>query len=135
MGRLTRRKRLASANKDARMESRKFSKQFLVEAEMTGDELKALRVAYRLSQKQLADILGVTVVTIKRAERKKGKEFPSRLLKSLLTEAQLRGRLKLPEGELKVPQGYLNVPQRQLKLAEDAFKDRKRENKKPRGKS
>jgi len=135
MVRLIRRERLASAKKDAQTESRKFPKQFLVKAEMTGDELKALRVAYRLSQKQLADILGVRVVTIKRAERKKGEEFPSRLLKSLLTEAQLRGQLKLPEGELKVPKGYLKIPQRQLKLAEDAFKDKKREDKKPRGKS
>ena len=138
MARLIRRRALTSGKKDAWPEAGRFPKQFLLKIEMTGNELKALRAAFRLSQSQLAGILGVTVVTIKRAERTKDKEFPSRLLKSLLAEAQLRGQLKLPQGERKVPEDYAKDLEAGLSFAEKPAQygqAKKRQGKKPRKKS
>jgi transcriptional regulator with XRE-family HTH domain len=105
---------------------------------MTGNELKALRAAYRLSQNQLARILGVTVVTIKRAERTKEKEFSSRVLNLLLDKAQREGRLKIPEGEPKGRQAHFTYPEGEFRVAEQPAQygqDKKRQGKKPGKKS
>jgi transcriptional regulator with XRE-family HTH domain len=141
MLRLIRRRPLASAKKHAWPELRTLPSEFPVKAEMTGNELKALRAAYRLSQSQLAKILGVTVVTIKRAERTKEKEFPSRLLRSLIAEAQVQGRLGVPKAEPKVSEGYSGYLEGGvrggLRLAEKPAQygeGQKRQHKKPRKK-
>ena len=138
MPQLIRRRPLASAKKDAWPELRTLPSEFPVKAEMTGNELKALRAAYRLSQSQLARILGVTVVTIKRAERTKEKEFPSRVLNLLLDKAQREGRLKIPEGEPKGREGHFTYPAAEFTVAEQPAQygqDKKRQGKKPGKKS
>ena len=60
---------------------------------MTGKELRDLRLALKLSQRQLAQILGVTRVTITRAERDK----PSRMVQSFIDRALRAGELRLPD--------------------------------------
>jgi transcriptional regulator with XRE-family HTH domain len=59
---------------------------------MTGTELRQLRQVLGLTQKELAQLLGVQRVTITRAEGSK----PSRLLQSFLDLALARGQLKIP---------------------------------------
>jgi transcriptional regulator with XRE-family HTH domain len=59
---------------------------------MTGPELRQFRQSLKLSQRELADILGVQRVTITRAEG----DAPSRMLQALLDQALARGQLKIP---------------------------------------
>jgi DNA-binding XRE family transcriptional regulator len=60
---------------------------------MTGQELRALRKAVGLTQKELAKILGVTPLTIIRAERTK----PSRAVISYLDRAMAKGLIQISE--------------------------------------
>jgi transcriptional regulator with XRE-family HTH domain len=65
--------------------------------EVDGKQLRALRESLGMSQKQLAELLGVQRVTITRAEGTEERPSkPSRLLQSLLDQALARGVLKIP---------------------------------------
>jgi DNA-binding XRE family transcriptional regulator len=61
---------------------------------MTGEELKKVRESLRLSQRELGKILGVSHVTILRAEKT---ETLSRSLVLFLQQAFEDGTLKFPE--------------------------------------
>jgi DNA-binding transcriptional regulator YiaG len=75
----------------------KEKKQSDTRAEVDGKSLRALRRSLSLTQKQLADLLGVQRVTITRAEGTEARPSrPSRLLQSLLDQALARGQLKVP---------------------------------------
>ena len=57
--------------------------------EMTGEELKNLRKTLGLTQRELAEILGVTSLTVIRSEKK----GPSRMVQSFLDRALRAGEL------------------------------------------
>jgi len=61
-----------------------------IEREMTGDELKAIRIAAGLTQEELAGVLKVTRVTVSNAERGK----PSRALALYVEHARSKGLLQ-----------------------------------------
>jgi DNA-binding XRE family transcriptional regulator len=63
---------------------------------MTGEELKNLRKTLRLTQEQLAQVLGITRVTVIRSE----KEGPSRMVQSFIDAALRAGKLGLSAREL-----------------------------------
>src|SRR5690348_17085598 len=60
-------------------------------APMTAEEFKALRKSLGLSQTDMARILGVVVLTVKRAE----KRGPTRELEALLEVALAKGQLRI----------------------------------------
>ena len=68
----------------------------LLARKMTGEELKNLRKTLRLTQEELAEILGVTRVTLIRSE----KEGPSRMVQSFIDAALRAGKLGLSSSEL-----------------------------------
>jgi transcriptional regulator with XRE-family HTH domain len=63
---------------------------------MTGKELRNLRKARGLTQAELAEILGVTTLTIWRAEKRK----PSRMLLAYLHLAMSKGLLTPSNGKI-----------------------------------
>ena len=60
--------------------------------EMTGEQLKNLRKSLGLTQRELAEILGVTPLTVIRSE----KHGPSRMVQSFIDRALRAGELGLP---------------------------------------
>jgi DNA-binding transcriptional regulator YiaG len=78
---------------------------------MTGEQLKNLRKTLGLTQKDLAEILGVTPLTIIRSER----SGPSRMVQSFIDRALRAGDLGLPRVSEPVAEYGKKVPRKPTK--------------------
>jgi transcriptional regulator with XRE-family HTH domain len=78
---------------------------------MTGEQLKNLRRTLGLTQKELAEILGVTPLTIIRSE----KSGPSRMVQSFIDRALRAGDLGLSVVREPVAEYGKNVPKKPAK--------------------